>query len=340
MAVTKTHPIKSTLKAAIDYILNPEKTDGKLLASSFGCGLETADIEFAWTREAAGDRGTHLGRHLIQSFAVGETTPEEAHKIGMELAGAVLGGKYEFVLTTHVDKDHLHNHLIFNAVSFVDYKKYHSNKQSYEQRQLPPLNDLNQLYPASDFLKQKIHKIDSDEKRRQKLFMLKKAGKRITASIACLLAVFTCIFAPVEAVQDAVISTVIEWRDKFNQIIFSSDSELHSLPATIHIKYWPSGYYVESTYQDNSRFHMAAVNKDGLYSTVEILLMDEPQTVLLDNEYSDYYRISFGSNDALWTCHESGNNILTWADQNVLYQVTTAASLNEAIYIAENIEMG
>ena len=57
MAVTKTHPIKSTLKAAIDYILNPEKTDGKLLASSFGCGLETADIEFAWTREAAGDRG-------------------------------------------------------------------------------------------------------------------------------------------------------------------------------------------------------------------------------------------------------------------------------------------
>lgn len=106
-------------------------SDGKLLASSFGCGLETADIEFAWTREAAGDRGTHLGRHLIQSFAVGETTPEEAHKIGMELAGAVLGGKYEFVLTTHVDKDHLHNHLIFNAVSFVDYKKYHSNKQSY-----------------------------------------------------------------------------------------------------------------------------------------------------------------------------------------------------------------
>ena len=90
--------IKSTLKAAIDYILNPEKTDGKLLASSFGCGLETADIEFAWTREAAGDRGTHLGRHLIQSFAVGETTPEEAHKIGMELAQAVLGGKYEFTL--------------------------------------------------------------------------------------------------------------------------------------------------------------------------------------------------------------------------------------------------
>ncbi len=105
MAVTKTHPIKSTLKAAIDYILNPEKTDGKLLASSFGCGLETADIEFAWTREAAGDRGTHLGRHLIQSFAVGETTPEEAHKIRMEqLPGSVLGRQVQSVKipTTHL----------------------------------------------------------------------------------------------------------------------------------------------------------------------------------------------------------------------------------------------
>ena len=104
---------------------------------------------------------------------------------------------------------------------------------AYEQRQLPPLNDLNQLYPASDFLKQKNHKIDSDEKRRQKLFMLKKAGKRITASIACLLAVFTWIFAPVEAVQDAVISTVIEWRDKFNQIIFSSKFRA-PLPSCCH----------------------------------------------------------------------------------------------------------
>ena len=131
MAVTKTHPIKSTLKAAIDYICNPDKTDGKLLVSSFGCTAETADIEFAWTRRHAIDKGTNLGRHLIQAFEPGEVTPEEAHRIGMELAREVLGGKYEFVLTTHIDKNHVHNHLIFNAVSFQDHKHYHSNKRSY-----------------------------------------------------------------------------------------------------------------------------------------------------------------------------------------------------------------
>ena len=131
MAVTKTHPIKSTLKAAIDYICNPEKTDGKLLVSSYGCAAETADIEFAWTRRHAIDKGTNLGRHLIQAFQPGEVTPEQAHEIGMELAKEILGGKYEFVLTTHIDKDHVHNHLIFNAVSFQDHKHYHSNKRSY-----------------------------------------------------------------------------------------------------------------------------------------------------------------------------------------------------------------
>ena len=131
MAVTKTHPIKSTLKAAIDYICNPEKTDGKLLVSSYGCAAETADIEFAWTRRHAIDKGTHLGRHLIQAFQPGEVTPEQAHEIGMELAREILGGKYEFVLTTHIDRDHVHNHLIFNAVSFTDHKHYHSNKRSY-----------------------------------------------------------------------------------------------------------------------------------------------------------------------------------------------------------------
>ena len=133
MAVTKTHPIKSTLKAAIDYICNPDKTDGKLLVSAFGCAAETADIEFGWTRRHAIDKGTHLGRHLIQAFEPGEVSAEKAHEIGMQLAKEILGGKYEFVHTTHIDKEHNHNHLIFNAVSFTDHKHYHSNKRSYHE---------------------------------------------------------------------------------------------------------------------------------------------------------------------------------------------------------------
>ena len=132
MAITKTHSIKSTLNLAIQYICNPVKTDGTLLVSSFACLPATADIEFEWTRRQAIDKGNSLGRHIIQSFSPDDNiTPEQAHEIGMKLAEQVLGGEYEFVISTHTDKGHVHNHIIFNSVSFVDYKKYHSNKYTY-----------------------------------------------------------------------------------------------------------------------------------------------------------------------------------------------------------------
>ena len=111
---------------------NLDKLDGKLLVPSFGC-VETGDIEFESTRRHSIDKGTHLGCHLIQAFEPGEVSAEDAHEIGMQLAKEILGGKYEFVLTTHIDKGHIHNHLIFNAVSFTDHKHYHSNKRSYHE---------------------------------------------------------------------------------------------------------------------------------------------------------------------------------------------------------------
>ena len=131
MAVTKIKPVKSTLKKALDYIQNPDKTDGKMLVSSFGCSPETADIEFAFTIAQALDRGNNLAHHLIQSFEPGEVDYQKAHEIGKQLADAVTKGQYEYVLTTHIDKGHIHNHIIFCAVNFVDHHKYNSNKRSY-----------------------------------------------------------------------------------------------------------------------------------------------------------------------------------------------------------------
>ena len=131
MAVTKIKPIKSTLSKALDYIENPDKTDGKMLISSFGCSYETADIEFGYTLSQALDKGNNLAFHLIQSFAPGEVDYEKAHEIGKQLADAVTKGQHEYVVTTHIDKGHIHTHIIFCAVNFVDHRKYNSNKRSY-----------------------------------------------------------------------------------------------------------------------------------------------------------------------------------------------------------------
>ena len=123
------------MSKAIAYILNPEKTDEKLLVSSYGCASETAAREFEWTRKIAEQKGMNpvriIARHVIQSFEIGEVTPELAHEIGKQFADEILGGKYEYVLTTHIDKDHVHNHLIFNAVDFVYYHAYKSYKRIY-----------------------------------------------------------------------------------------------------------------------------------------------------------------------------------------------------------------
>ena len=136
MAVTKIKPIISTVEKAIDYIISSAKTDEKLLVSSYGCSSDLmAAREFEWTREAAKQDGLAgvkvLARHLIQSFDVGEVSAEQAHEIGQQLADEWLKGKHEYVLATHVDKDHIHNHIIFNAVSFVDHHAYKSYKKIY-----------------------------------------------------------------------------------------------------------------------------------------------------------------------------------------------------------------
>ena len=133
MAITKIHPIKSTLNYAIDYITNADKTDEKLLVSSYLCHPISAHTAFMKTREEANTSGSVLARHLIQSFYPGETTPEKAHEIGLELCRKILKDEYQYVLSTHLDKGHIHNHIIFNNVNSKTGKCYQSNKRSYHQ---------------------------------------------------------------------------------------------------------------------------------------------------------------------------------------------------------------
>jgi len=142
MAVTKIKPIRGTVNKALAYILDPKKTDDELYVSSYGCvASDAAAKEFEWTRNLAVQQGMQIpkviARHLIQSFNVGEVTPEHAHEIGKQFADEWLKGKYEYVIATHIDKGHCHNHIIFNAVNYVDFHAYRSNKQTYRQmRQL------------------------------------------------------------------------------------------------------------------------------------------------------------------------------------------------------------
>ena len=138
MAITKIHGIKTTVDKAIEYICNPDKTDEKIYISSFACAPETAALDFKFTLDHTSvssnsqrKNSENKAFHLIQAFGPGEISYDEAHVIGKKLADKILEGKYSYVLTTHIDKGHVHNHIIFCAADNINYNHYHDCKKSY-----------------------------------------------------------------------------------------------------------------------------------------------------------------------------------------------------------------
>ena len=131
MAITKIHAVKATISGAVNYICNAEKTDGEFYITSFGTTPESAAVDFKQTLSYTDPSDPNLAYHLIQSFVPGEVSAKEAHQIGIELAERLLGNRYSYIVATHTDKGHIHNHILFCAADIYDHKKYHDCKKSY-----------------------------------------------------------------------------------------------------------------------------------------------------------------------------------------------------------------
>lgn len=160
MAYTSIHPIKSTLYMAINYITNPNKTEEQKYAEGINCNAGLADMEFLCTQKQFDYKGENLAYHLIQSFAPGEATPEQAHEIGVRLAEELLKGQYEYVISTHVDKNHIHNHIMINAVNFETGRTFSTE---HDRKYKPAWQEIRNI---SDALceEQKLSVIQSPEK--------------------------------------------------------------------------------------------------------------------------------------------------------------------------------
>lgn len=145
MAISKLSPIKSTLSLAVDYILNPLKTNNGMYTNSYACPLsgDLVEKEFFRVRSLGTGKGNVLAQHIKQSFKGNEVTPEEAMKLGMELADKLLGGKYQYVIATHINTDNIHNHIIFNNISFENYRsfEYLENRGKVSWKNLREHND-------------------------------------------------------------------------------------------------------------------------------------------------------------------------------------------------------
>ena len=138
-----------SLQDALDYAANRDKTEQSCFESSYACTLETAFADMRQTKEQWNKPGGVQGYHLVQSFAADEVTPELAHRIAKELADRVLGGRYEYVIGTHLNTGHIHSHIVWNSVSCVDGKKYRSNYKSYVTEIRAVSDELCQKYKLS-----------------------------------------------------------------------------------------------------------------------------------------------------------------------------------------------
>lgn len=165
MAITKIHPIKKTINNSLNYIMNKDKTtisvapinyimdDNKTLntnlVSTFACDKTTATDDFNKVlNHRSSTQRSVLAQHMIQSFKPGEVSINDAHEIGIKLADEFLGDRFQYVVATHIDKNHIHNHIIFNNVSFKDFKTFKSKKKNiYKLREVS--DDLCREYGLS-----------------------------------------------------------------------------------------------------------------------------------------------------------------------------------------------
>lgn len=153
------NPQKTSLQQAVDYALNKEKTEQDLFQSAIGCTLETAFADMRRVKKMWHKEDEVQGFHLVQSFAPGESTPEQAHQIGLELAENLLDGRFQAVIATHLNTGHLHNHIVWNSVSMVDGKKYRSNAKTYITQVRRISDELCRKYYLSVIDTQKSEKV-------------------------------------------------------------------------------------------------------------------------------------------------------------------------------------
>jgi len=149
MATTKIWAVRDSLKRLVDYAGNPEKTEYKDLSdvihyandknktekfffvSGINCTPDKAYQQMVSVKAHFGKLGGNLAYHGYQSFRPGEVTPDQCHEIGLRLAEELWSDRFQVLVATHLDKNHLHNHVLINSVSFVDGKKFNDNKRAY-----------------------------------------------------------------------------------------------------------------------------------------------------------------------------------------------------------------
>ena len=210
-----------------------------------------------------------------------------------------------------------------------------------ELAKMPSLQEMNEAFHPSDQFLKKMDKLLRTAKNKQRMRQWRRVAKRTVVSFTVLVTLFTCMMMPAKAVQKAVVTTMIEWHDKFMSVVFSSDTSTNrTLPEEIELGYIPEGFTVQNLIEQNEDSFAAEYINDKLeYFTLRIVSLENQPMIAMDNEQTKFYSIQFDSHDAIWGSLEEGKNTLTWSENGFVYQISGILDLNTLIKIAENMKI-
>lgn len=207
---------------------------------------------------------------------------------------------------------------------------------------MPSLEEMNAAFHPSEEFQKKMDRLLKQAKRKQERKGAWRATKRLFVVATTVVTAFACILMPVQAVQEAVVSTVLNWRDQFVEILYSKEDDPNAviLLQNVELTYLPEGFTeTPSNRTSNTSFWNEYQSENGEWLTVRILPIQDKQSTFVDDEYTHYYQISFDGIDAVLGSTIDGSNVLIWQNDGLTYQVSSSCDLSEIISVAEGIKL-
>lgn len=211
--------------------------------------------------------------------------------------------------------------------------------EAREMAALPSLQEMNEAFQPSERFQKKMDKLFHSIKSKERMRRWRKAAKRTALCAAVLLSVFSCMMLPVNAVREAVVTTLLDWHEKFVSVVFDAQgSNAQALPDTIEIAYVPDGFSLQEPIWKDANFYDATYENGNSYFSVQVIAVEDRQIIDVDNEQITFYQIRFGSQDALWGGSDNGYNILLWSRNGFSYVISGTIDLREMIQVSEGIK--
>lgn len=211
--------------------------------------------------------------------------------------------------------------------------------QDRELARMPSLEEMNEDFQPSEKFLRKMEALVRDTKRKAERKKRLLDIKRFFITLTAAISIFSCTMLPVKAVREAVITTLIEWHDKFVSIIYVNEE---SPVTTFHItpSYIPEGFsQVEVPDEGSDLYYGQFSDSSNSWFDIIVLPIENKQETFLDNEFSTYYSISFNGIQAIWGIMNDKSNTLLWESRALSFQVRGNLDLTEIIKISEGIKV-